>query len=171
MKTKLFLLSLVLLAATCGYAQTFEVPKHYEFKVKEDYAPYEKDIIAAAGWLIQTPLNEQAEKRKEVSAFVMQWVNGSPTVNVEINQVIMDMESANPGMLMIYMAASAKYVLENNYAKDMRPKHKYALQQMIAVYKSGKGIQKDKNMDALVKADSKGDLEKWMDKNFGDMYK
>ena len=98
-------------------------------------------------------------------------MNGSPTVNVEINQAIMDMESANPGMLVIYMAGCAKYVLENNYTKEMRPKHKAALQQMISVYKSGKGIQKDKAMDALVKADSKGELDKWIDKNFKDFYK
>ncbi len=126
------------------YGQTFEVPQNYEFKQAADYSKYEKDIIEAANWLKETPLNEQADKRKEVSKFVVTWINGSPTVNVEINPTIMDFEKKNKGMLTIYMVSSALYVLENNYSKDMRSKHKAALRDMISVYQTGKGINKDK---------------------------
>ena len=122
-------------------------------------------MIAAANWLVAVPLNEQTSKRKEVNAFILKWVNGSPTVNVEINPTIMDFENKNTGMLVIYMAQSAKYVLENNYSKDMRAKHKAALAAMISVYKSGKGIKKDKQMEKLIKTDEEGKLDAWMDKN------
>ena len=81
----------------------------------------------------------------------MKWVNGSPTVNVELNQTILEFEEKNPGMLTIYMATSAKYVLENNYSKDMRAKHAAALRAMMAVYKSGTGVKKDKKMEKLIK--------------------
>lgn len=147
------------------YCQTFEVPKNYELKVAADYTKYEKDIIAAAKWLKATPFNEQTEKRKEVSRFVVMWINGSPTVNVEINPTIMDFDKQNEGMLVLYMACCAKYVLENNYSKDMRAKHKAALHDMISVYKSGKGINKDKKMGKLIKSDEEGKLDEWLDEN------
>ena len=160
-----FLIVLILSTTNISYSQEFAVPADYQLTTKEDYAKYEKDIISAAKWLIATPLKEQQDKRKEVSAFVIKWVNGSPTVNVEINPTIMDFEKKNSGMLVLYMAASAKYVLENNYSTDMRAKHRAALRDMIGVYKSGKDIQKDKKMDKLVKSEEEGKLDEWIAEN------
>ena len=166
MKIATSLLSVgLLLTGNSTFAQDFNVPESYQLNSKEDYAKYEKDIIAATNWLIATPFNEQAEKRREVSAFVVQWINGSPTVNVEINPTIMDFENKNAGMLVLYMAASAKYVLENNYSKDMRAKHRAALRDMIKVYQAGKGIQKDKKMEKLMKSDGEGKIDEWLADN------
>jgi hypothetical protein len=162
---KLFIAIALSLFSGNIYSQTFEVPKNYEFKAAADYAKYEKEIIEAAKWLTATPLNENAAKRSEVSKFVITWINGSPTVNVEINPTIMDFEKKNKGMLTIYMASSARYVLENNYSKDMRSKHKTALRDMISVYKGGKGIKKDKKMDNLIKNDEANTLDEWLSKN------
>jgi hypothetical protein len=159
------LIALMLTIANNSYSQDFAVPSGYQFNSKEDYAKYESDIISAAKWLIASPLNEQQDKRKEVSAFVVKWINGSPTVNVEINPTIMDFEKKNGGMLVLYMAASAKYVLENSYSKDMRAKHRSALRDMIGVYKAGKGIQKDKKMEKLAKMDEDGKLDEWIADN------
>ncbi|MEO8146967.1 MAG: hypothetical protein ABI723_04980 [Bacteroidia bacterium] len=166
MKTiNLILVSLFILTAKNLCAQSFEVPKDYQFVLAEDYAQYEKSIIEAAKWLKETPSNEQIEKRKDVSAFVVKWINGSPSVSVEINETIMNFDKKNEGMLVLFMASSAKYVLENNYSKDIRPKQKAALHDMISVYKTGKGIQKDKNMDKLIKSDADGKLDAWIDEN------
>jgi len=161
----LCLTTLLIFTLTTVFSQTFEVPKGYQLKIASDYARYEKDIIEAAKWLKEIPLNEQTEKRKEVAAFVISWVNGSPTVNVEINPTIMDFDKKNEGMLLLYMAFSAKYVLENNYSKDMRAKHKSAIQDMISVYQSGKGIKKDKKMEKLIKSNEEGKLDDWLNEN------
>ncbi|UEG51122.1 hypothetical protein LK994_06500 [Ferruginibacter lapsinanis] len=147
------------------YGQNFEVPQHYEFKTAADYTKFEKDVIDGAKWLKETPLNEQTDKRKMVAAFLLTWINGSPTVNVEINPTIMDFEKKNEGMLVLYMSASARYVLENNYSKDMRAKHRAALRDMIAVYKTGKGIKRDKKMEKLIKSDEEGKIDEWLAEN------
>ena len=160
-----FLVASLILVNTFVAGQNFEVPANYQFNTKDDYSGYEKNIIEATNWLHTTPFNEQKEKRQEVSAFVVKWINGSPTVNVEINPTIMDFEEKNPGMLTLYMSGSAKYVLENNYSKDMRAKHKAALKGMIVVYKSGKGIKKDKKMEKLIKSDEEGKLDEWLSEN------
>jgi hypothetical protein len=157
--------SAFILLAENIYSQPFEVPQNYAFNKAEDYAKYEKDIIEAAKWLRETPLNEQVEKRKEVSKFAITWINGSPTVNVELNANIMDFEKKNEGMLAIYMSGCARWVLENNYSKDMRSKHKAALRDMMSVYKTGKGINKDKKMEKLIKSDEEGKIDEWLSEN------
>ncbi|KAA5535067.1 hypothetical protein F0919_10750 [Taibaiella lutea] len=163
--TRLLLIGAFALATTTVHAQEFECPKNYTLVAAEDYTKYEKDIIAAANWLKATPLDEQAQKRAEVSKFVMQWINGSPTVNVEITPAIMDFEKKNPGMLTIYMASSARFVLENKYSKDKRAKYKTALIDLMTVYKSGKGIKKDKNMEELIKSIESGKMDEWLKEN------
>jgi hypothetical protein len=165
MRTKFILFSALLSVGISGFCQDFNLPSNYQFNTREDYSKYEKDIVEAAKWLVATPLNEQSDKRKEVSAFVVTWINGSPTVNVEINPTIMDFDKKNPGMLVLYMAGSAKYVLENNYSTDMRAKHKATLHDMIQVYKSGKGIKKDKKMEKLIKSEEEGKMDEWLDQN------
>ncbi|HSN60794.1 MAG TPA: hypothetical protein VLR49_07655 [Ferruginibacter sp.] len=166
MKTiNLFVSSLLLLVFTNGYSQDFQVPKDYTLKVAADYTKYEPDMIAAAKWLQSVPLDEQAEKRKQVSAFVVSWVNGSPTVSVELNSNIIDFEKKNTGMMVLFMAGCAQYVLENNYSKDMRAKHTAALKTMMQVYKAGKGIKKDKKMEKLIKADEAGAMDEWLADN------
>jgi hypothetical protein len=143
------LLVIAILISFQSLAQTFDVPKNYEFKTAADYAPYEKDL----------------KKRKEVSAFVVAWINGSPNVNVEINETLVELDEKNPGMLVLYMARCARYVLESNYSTDMRAKHKAALRSMVAVYKNNKGINKDKKMDKLVKSEESGKLDEWLEEN------
>jgi hypothetical protein len=167
MKSLRVLLPLLLVSFSHrAISQTFEVPTDYELKVAADYKKYEKDMIAAAKWLAATPLNEEAEKRQQVSAFVVQWVNGSPTVNVELNPTILNFEEKNKGMMVLFMACSAKYVLENNYSVDVRAKQKSALEEMIKVYQSGNGISKDKKMEKLIKASEAGKIDEWLEENF-----
>lgn len=166
MKTTLFItLFLCAFNAAPLLAQDFNVPANYKFEEAADYDKYDADIIAAAKWLVNTPLNEQDKKRKEVTAFVVKWINGSPTVTVELNEIIIDFDTKNPGMVVIFMASSARYVLENGKVDNMREKHKAALRDLIVVYKSGKGITKDKKMEKLIKADEDGKLDEWLDEN------
>jgi hypothetical protein len=160
------LLSIALLfTAPQVFSQDFNTPPSYDFKTKEDYAKYETEVFLASKWLLATPFNEQVEKRKEVFRFIFAWVSGASNVDVEINPTVMDFEKKNPGMLPVYMAASLKYVMENNYSKDIQAKHTYAMHEMIRVYNAGKGIKKDKKMEKLIKADEEGKMDEWMAEN------
>lgn len=152
------------LLTTPIFAQDFRVPAG-QIKLKEDYTEYEKDIVAADKWIVNTPFDEQPERRKQVYQFIFDWVNGSPTVYCEITPAVLDFQKKNFGMLFIYMGGVARYVLEHNYSNDTIPKQKAALQDMITVYKSGKGIKKDKKMEKLIKAVDEGELEEWMREN------
>lgn len=160
-------LLIVCLSIFCNtlYSQSFQVPENYVLKVAADYSKYEQAVIAGARWLKETPFDEQEEKRKAVTKFLISWINGSPTVDVELNETIIDFDKKNEGMLAIFMSACARYVLENNYSKDMRAKHRAALRDVIAVYKSGNGIKKDKKIEKLIKSEEAGKLDEWLEEN------
>ncbi|HMX03089.1 MAG TPA: hypothetical protein PLL28_11965 [Chitinophagales bacterium] len=148
------------------HAQDWEVPRHYMLEGAEDYVPYEADIIQAANWLRDVSPTTDVEKFKEASQFVIKWVNGSPTVTVEINKTIMEFNEKNHNMLVLYMASCAKYVLENNYSKDVQAKHISALKDMAIAYQKQPQMQKDKKMEKLVKAIEEGTADDWYNKNF-----
>lgn len=158
------LLSLLFVCNLPVFSQSFEVPE-YRLDKKEDYAKYEKDIIAASKWLFSHSMSKETIKRKQVAKFVAEWVMGSPTVDVELNKVIMDFEEKNPGMLVLFMAGCSQYVLENNYSKDMRAKHRFALRAMAEYYKGDNSTEKDKKMEKLVKQIDAGKLDEWIEEN------
>jgi hypothetical protein len=163
MKRISLLIALLYMILPVARAQDdFEVPQDYVLVAKEDYAKYEKDIIAAAKWLEATPLNKQAPKRREVSAFVAKWVMGSPTVTIDLNSTIFDFNKKNEGFMVLFMAASSRYVLENNYSADKKAMYRFAMRSLIKVYNSGQGISKDKQMEKAVKADEEGKLDEWI---------
>jgi hypothetical protein len=163
---KLFPLLMCLFLSVGAFSQTFEVPEDYKLVAKEDYAPYEKDIIAASKWLVATPLKEHEYKRKEVLRFVVSWVMGSPTVTCDITAIVMDFDKKNAGMLGIYMAGVSRYVLEHNYSKDSKANARAGLIDVLTVYKNNADVKKDKKMEKLIKAYDDGNIDDWMLENF-----
>lgn len=165
LKHSLLLLLLVLSIATTN-AQDFDPPEEYQLVKKEDYAPYEKDVIAAAKWLQETPVKTDRYKRKIVSKFVFEWVNGSPSVFCGIAPIIFDFEKKNEGLLILYMSAVARYVLENNYSTDVKSKYLFAIHTLIDFYtRNEKNMKKDKKMARLLDAKANGTLNLWMEEN------
>jgi hypothetical protein len=164
MKKLLLLTVSIVFFINASIAQSFEVPEGYSFKNKEECSRYEKDIIAASKWLFATPANEQEDKRKQVAKFVAEWMLNSPTVNAEMTQAIMDFESINPGMMVLYFAGCSLYVLENNYSTDIRAKHRFALEAMMKYYENN-SMKKDKKMKTLIKQNKEGKLNEWIEIN------
>ncbi len=89
-------------------AQEFEVPKNYTLVKAEDYAPYEKDVIACVNWLQKTPANEQNSLRADVNIFLMKWLSGSPNIHIEIKPEVVTFMGANPDLLMLFMGGCQK---------------------------------------------------------------
>jgi hypothetical protein len=163
----LSILMLVFIFNTTISAQTkFNVPANYQLNVKEDYAKYEADIITAAKWLEEIDLDQDEAKRKEVSAFVMKWILGSPTVNVDLTQKIMDLYKKNDKILINYMAAYSAYWLQNKATATKSAGIKAGLISMMHVYKKDIAIKKNKEMDKLIKLTEENKLDQYIAENF-----
>jgi len=107
-------ISLILMATALGIcAQDFEVSKNYQFDQAEDYAAYEQDVIECFNWLMNTPINEQTEKRRAAYAFLVTWISGSPNVTIEISPQIVTFIEGPPDLLMMFMGGWTKYALQS----------------------------------------------------------
>lgn len=162
---QIFIITLLLAFAQTLFAQDFQVPKNPVLKKKEDFAKYEKDVIACSNWLENTPLDKEVSKRKDASAFLLTWVSGAPNVTIEINQKIVNFTEKNPDLLMIFIGAWTRFALENpDAAKDMTKGNLAGLRGVIKFYQANleKGIKKDKNVENLVKLEKEGKLEAWV---------
>lgn len=147
----LFAAALVLCFSTRAFSQqNFELPDNITLKEKEDYAKYEPVVIAASHWLEDTDMDQQQSKRRKVNEFMMQWIEGSPSVNIEINETLARLYSRNQQLLVIYMAAYARHVLENKNTFSKSSASKAGLQAMIKVYKKGIGVNSSREMDRLM---------------------
>lgn len=165
--TLLSLLTCTLAFNSSVLAQTkFNVPENYELNVKEDYVRYEADIIAAAKWLEEIDLDKDEAKRKEVSAFVMKWIIGSPSVSVELNEKIMKLYGKNASILINYMAAYSAYWLQNKSSATKPAAIKAGLTSMMKVYKKDIEIKKNKDMDKLIKLTEENKLDDYIVENY-----
>lgn len=162
MKTLLFtFLTLIFIISThVLIGQTFEVPD-YDFKTKEDYEKYHAQIIAAVDWLEQTPVNEQDMKRKKANAFILQWLTGSPTVNVEIQEYVTDLTKKNPDLLVSFLGGWARYQLQHPEETDKMKLNTEGVKALLHVYQLG-SVNKDKQVEKLLKLKQPDELEAWV---------
>lgn len=164
MKRILFvLLSCGMLVSITAKSQTvFNMPQNIVLTTKEDYVNYENDIINAAKWLEETPLNSEIEKRKEITAFVVTWISGSPNVSVMIHSNLTKLYGKNLPLLGIYLASYARHFLENKETATTFSGNKAALISMMTVYKKGINIEKNKEMEKLIKLSNSNKLDAYV---------
>jgi hypothetical protein len=158
---------LILSASMAGLsAQDFNVPKDFVANKAEDYAKYESDIILCINWIMATPVNEQAEKRKSAYAFFIKWLTGTPNVSVGVKSEIVNFMQPNSDLLLIFMAGWTKYALETKDYKNQLIGNEKGIESVIEFYQKNKSnLQKDKNVEKYIKMKEKGTLEDYIKKN------
>lgn len=129
---------------------------------KEEFIKREPEVIKVIDWLENTPLDQEAVKRKRMNALLVGWLANSPTVTVELDSKIAPMSKKNPGLLPVFLGGWIKYALQNNYSKDAVKCNLAGIKSVVKVYKTGKGIKKDKDIEKLVALEEKDELEAWI---------
>lgn len=166
-KTLLLCLVFGLTIILTAQGQTkFELPQNVELKTKDDYAKYETAIIDAGKWLEETDLNKEADKRQQVNAFVLQWISGSPTINVDINEQLGKIYGKNAQLLGLYLASYTRNFLENKSTATKLSATKAGLISMMNVYKKGIEISKSKEMDKLIKLTDENKVDDYVNDKF-----
>lgn len=166
MKTiKIFssILAIVLLATSVS-AQEFVVPQKYSLEKAEDYATYEDDIIACATWLETAPVKGEKKKLKAANMFLMQWLTGSPSVTIEINEKIVNFSEVNPELLSVFMAGWAKYALENKSEYNEVSANIAGIRSVIKSYDNNlnKGMKQDEAIEKYKELMQYNQITKWV---------
>jgi hypothetical protein len=167
MKKTLISFAFVMLVVFSAASQTtFEMPENVQLKSDADYAKYETDIINAAKWLEETDLDKETKKRAAVNAFVMNWLTGAPNVTVDITQPILKLYQGNTELLAIYLGGYSREFLANKNSATKRTATKAGLISMIKVYKKGISLNKNKEMEKLVKMYDENKLDEYIQSTF-----
>ncbi|MCL7755107.1 hypothetical protein [Polaribacter sp. Z022] len=160
-KTLIFLL----FVSTSLLAQEVEIPNNLKLENKEDYKKTEQLVLNSTEWLLKTPISENPIKRKDINAFLMKWMSGSPTVSIELVSGIVPLECAD--CLMSFMSGWTKYSLENNYSKNKVDCALAGAENAIEFYEKNKSeLGKNSDMEKLIKRNKKGKLKKYIESKF-----
>jgi len=165
MKNAIKTLLLLLLVTTTITAQEVEIPNNVKFEKAEDYKKNEPLVLESIAWLQKTPLSEKPEKRKEVNAYLLKWMTGSPTVSIEVVSGIVPVDCAD--CLFTFLSGWTKYSLENNYAKDKIDCAVAGAEHVIEFYKKNKAVLgKQSDIEKMIKRQKKGKLRKYIKSKF-----
>jgi len=142
------------------FSQGFEVPKDYVFEKPEDYKAYEEKIIQCIDWLIETPANQEFQKRMEANSFLLRWATGSPDVTIEIRQEVVTFLQTSPELLMIFIGGWTKHQLMNKKNKSILDSSLASLETVIQYYEKNKEhLNKDENVEIFIDLKKKGKLK------------
>jgi hypothetical protein len=167
MKKSIFLIPALFFAfVLTAMAQTYEVPKNYILKTKEDYPKYNQDIINTVDWLQQTSWDEQPDKRKEANSFLIAWVTGSPSVSITVGSPLTKLADKNSALLITFIGGYTKYTIQHPDATDKNAPNVAGLKALIEKYKMEKNHVKDSSVEKLIKIDQDGKLEQWAATDF-----
>ncbi|HET9505955.1 MAG TPA: hypothetical protein VFO93_20580 [Hymenobacter sp.] len=163
---KYLFLAVSLLVSTTTLAQTTPspVPASYSFKAASDYDRYVPQVLATIDWLETSPLPNDSEERRAANTFLVQWISGSPTVSVAIEEYVSDLSYNDGALLIAFMGGWTRHALQNPGTKDKLALATAGIQNMLATHKaqSGTGNKKLEEVGALA---VKGKLPEWVKKH------
>jgi len=132
---------------------------------KEDYKNSEDKFIESYDWLLATNYGEQSAKREELNKFVIEWIMGSPTVTIELNENILSYGDCGD-CLVIFMGGWSKYAIESQKYDDIFGGNLAGTKAVLKFYKKNKdALGKNKEIEKLIKLDEAGELETYIKNN------
>ncbi len=148
------------------FSQDYMVPQNYKLEKAEDYERYEKDMRATYEWLMNTPIQEQEQKRIDANGFLIDWLSGSPNVHIEIKMEMINSMEKTSDFLIIFMGGWAIKTLEIKDYKNKIEGTKAGIEAVITFYTKNKAfLTKDKNIEKYIKMKEKGTLDEFIEKN------
>lgn len=156
---RLFVIALCLMFSQAIWAQKFTVPAIPGEIEETEYANYVQDFNRCMDWLESHA--PSATQRKDVNAFVVWWMIGSPDVHIEVNA---DAANFNNGeLLVLYMGGWARHSISNPDASKADGSMA-GIETVINYYLKYKDfIGKNKMAEKLIKMKKKGTLRQYVE--------
>ena len=146
-------------------AQSSPNVAHVKLETKEDYKNSEDLVMQSIDWVLNTPVTKNASKRKEISAFLINWMSGSPNISVALVEGLTPLDC--PDCLVAFMAGWVKYSIENNYSKNDVTNALAGIESAVDFYKKNKSeLGKNSELEKLIKHKKKGTLKEYVESKF-----
>ena len=156
-------LILALCLTSCfAFAQSQPDFKSIKIENAADCRTVEPQVLQAANYNLSTPFSSNDATRLNALSFLIRWMSATPDFQFDMDQTVMKMMKGNDDVLGLYMAAMAKYVLENKgNSKDQKLVKLNAVTHLLNYAENPKNNFKlTKNLKKLSEAKADNELEK-----------
>ena len=142
-------------------AQTLPNCDLIKLETKTDYRAAEPFVLQTATYLLSTPIKKDNTDRLNSLRFISKWMYGTTDYSFVFTDVTGKIGKDNNDILGLYMAALAKYTLENKAsAKDTKLAKLNALILLLNYCENkDNNIKMSKQLKKLSEAKEKGELE------------
>jgi hypothetical protein len=162
MRVSGIILLLLLFCFTLSTAQTAgcpRLPDKYEWKTSRDYKRDEDLVLRTLQWLNKTPLNDDLVMRSKANLFVMQWICGSPSLNITIKTSDLPFYEEFPDLLFPYIHGVAQCRLSKNKGCDELKAAINGFNAVAFMIQSDDSLKKKESLQTLMKASKKGKMD------------
>ena len=124
-----------------------------------------KTILECIEWLQTSPYDENIRKRKHANAYLVDWLTGTSSVTIELHSYLAELTKKNPDLLPLFMGGWAKESLLYPASKTNVEQGSIAgIESLVDYYakNKSKGLEKDKNVEKLVKLRNDDKLADWV---------
>ncbi|GJM60163.1 hypothetical protein [Persicobacter diffluens] len=165
---RFILLNLLFITGISAHAQDYlNLPANYQFKSIEDYQRYRKHAYEAMKWMIRQPVQQKNAEWDLAAAFITQYLEGSPEVNIHLKAVYLKdiISDKNPKisqkLLIPYMSAMAMTQMDFPHASSVMIQNN-GHQILLRLYENLRKENKNKYLEKLRKKNRQGDLYQWI---------
>lgn len=162
---KLIVLLLSGLLLHNAFAQSLPDFDAIKLEKKEDFnQTSDNAALQASNFLLSTPMEKDNIDRLRSLAYVIKWMSGTPDYMFALDEQATKFAKKNDDLLGLYMAAMAKFVLENKSdAKDQNKIKLSAMKLIIAYAKDEKNkVKLNSELKKAMEADEKGQLGEYL---------
>ena len=103
----------LLLIGSSAIAQDWAKWVNYEFEDEAAYAKAEPEVLLAANYLFENPVDKDDIRRDIAVRAVLLWMEGTPDYTFEITEEAMDLVKGKDTYFSMYLAGLTKTALEN----------------------------------------------------------
>lgn len=137
-----------------------DLPSEYTLELAEDYEQYEETVIQSLKWLLKTPVEESVNLRAKHNAFVLIWLSGSPSINIDIDSKAMPFMEKHEDLFYTFLHGMALYALKHQDKKtDSLKNHTAGIKAVATMVEQSHAIKIDSSLRKLMKAYRKKELK------------
>lgn len=163
---RVFLLVTFSLATHFFWAQPGRCPKlpeRYKWETAREYKRDEELVLKTLQWLTTTPINSEIALRGKANLFVMEWICGSPRIEIEIDSDMLSFYIDYPDLLFPYIHGIAQCKLSKNSACNELEAMVSGFECVAFMIRTDEQMKKVKDLQPIVKAHKKNKMDLYVE--------
>jgi hypothetical protein len=138
MKQLLFSILAIMVLSTAK-AQTIPNYKDIKLETEKDFNEVaDAAALQAVNYLFATPFDDKNLGRIQSAQYLIKWTGGTPAYEFVIDAAAIKFAKDDSDLLLMYLAAMTKFVLENKTEAKDKDKIRFAALKMVADYANDK---------------------------------